>query len=286
MKYRGPYTFILFLLAILQFCSSNLYSGPKLCLSKLEDHNPSNVTLVHEYALNDSSPEDDNISVYAGVSGNILHITSGDYGTKIEVRKWVGKGTTGGMYAEIPGETLCWQTWCPPVTSLGDFIGIPTIIAQPSKVGLMYTIFLVPMLEERVRDCVISNRVCLRSIESLWSKVIEDCCGAFFAVVVIAIVGIVVFMPRRAATLPPEHQEPAQGELQVLLGNVQLCERMVLPFIGRLKGWERLRLGAAQSTSVVPDIVTDYRSPHPLPHSSGTYKSRYSYYNLYSVSLC
>ena len=58
---------------------------------------------------------------------------------------------------------------------------------------------------------------------------IEDCCGAFFAVVVIAIVGIVVFMPRRAATLPPQHQEPTQGELQVLFRNVQLCERMVLP---------------------------------------------------------
>ena len=242
MKYRGPYTFILSLLAILQFCCSNLYSGPKLCLIKIENYNQRNVTLVHEYAFNDSSPEDDNIFVYAGVSGNILHIASGDYGTKIEVRKWVGMGTTGGMYAEIPGETLCWQTWCPPVTSLGDFIGIPTIIDQPSKVALMYTIFLVPTLEERARDCVISNDAYLRSIESLWSKVIEECCGAFIAVVVIAIVGIAVFVPRGAATLPPEHQEPAQGELQVLFRmfslvrewfcpfrNVQLSERMVLP---------------------------------------------------------
>lgn len=237
------------MLAFLQYY--NLYSDAKLCMDVLPTNQPvlGNVTLKHEYAFNSSS-ENSSISVYAAVSGNVLHIASDDYGTKIEARKWIGKGTTGGVYAEIPGEALCWHSWCPPVESLGDFIGIPTVIVLPSKFVLMYTIFLVPTLEERARDRVFYNGVWLMRTESLWVEVIEDSCGTLFAVLLVAIVGIVVFAPRKAATLQPEHQDLTQGHYILKIAcTTQKCSnayvRMVLPL--RSTTWSSEKPGATKT---------------------------------------
>ena len=98
-------------------------------------------------------------SHHADVSGNTLHITSGDHGTRLELQKWDGKGTTGGLYTENLDEKLCRITGCPPLMSSGDFIGIPTLSLSvlPSQLVVMYTIFLVPTLEERARECIYYN---------------------------------------------------------------------------------------------------------------------------------
>ena len=56
-------------------------------------------------------------SHHADVSGNTLHITSGDHGTRLELQKWDGNGTTGGLYTEILDEKLCRITGCPPLMS-------------------------------------------------------------------------------------------------------------------------------------------------------------------------
>lgn len=252
-KHRGPYGFIFLLWAFLLWYSSNLYSGPMLCMMKFLDVPElgylSNVTLYPEHAFK-SAPGNSSISVYADVSDNILHITSGDYGTKLEIQKWDGKGTTGGLYAEIPGETLCGIAGCPPVTSSGDFIGsgIPTIRrgVLPSKVVIMYTIFLVPTLEERARERIFYNGAHFKEVKTLWDTVILHGCLRFITVLAAAWIGIYVFAYREDVTFlcicapsrsPTVHQDPQQGELidTVLLKRLQSCDR--IPMLFRSNTW-------------------------------------------------
>ena len=44
-------------------------------------------------------------------------------------------------HIKLPGESLCWDSDCPPVTSSGDYVGIPTKFTLASKVVVMYTFF-------------------------------------------------------------------------------------------------------------------------------------------------
>ena len=178
-----------------------------------------NVTLYPEHPLSSASAPKN--SYYAVVSGNILHITTGDFGTRIEIREWGRKGATGGSYAELRGEALCVDIDCPPVTSSGDYIGIPTKYASASKVVVMYTIFLLPTLEERARGCIFDNvtNVHITQIKTLWSEVIQYFCIWLFFYLALAMVALVTTV-RDALKLRAQlslysltdHQNPTQGE--------------------------------------------------------------------------
>lgn len=179
-----------------------------------------NVTLYPEHPFSSASAPK-NSYWYADVSGNILHITTGDFGTRIDMREWGRKGATGGSYAELRGEALCVDIDCPPVMSSGDYIGIPTKYASASKVVVMYTIFLLPALEERARGHIFDHvtDVHITQIKTLWGEVIQYFCFRLFVVLALAMVGLVTAV-RDALKLRAqlslysltEHQNPMQGE--------------------------------------------------------------------------
>ena len=219
-KYRVQYRFVVFLLACLLWYSSN--SCTKLCMIiKCRPTEPvlNNVTLYPKHPFSSASAPKNRY--YAVVSGNILHITTGDFGTRIEIRKWGRKGATGGSYAEFRGKALCLDTDCPPVTSSGDYIGIPMKYASASKVVVMYTIFLLPTLEERARGCIFDNvtNVHITQIKTLWGEVVQCFCIWQFvalALVMVAFVTTVRDALKLRAQLSlyslTEHQNSMQGE--------------------------------------------------------------------------
>ena len=212
-NYRDQYGFVFLSLALLLYCSK---SGPKLCLiNKLSLEEPVlNVTLYQDSFF---SIAPSNRYWYADVSGNELFITTGDFGTRLEIRDWGRSGVTGGSYAEILGEALCCESDCPPVTSSGDYVGIPTKYTLASKVVVMYTIFLLPDLEERARDCVFTTLTNVHStrVQNLWDTVIEHFCTQLYVVLATAVAAVVLSV-RDALKLRTQSslrsQEPTQSE--------------------------------------------------------------------------
>ena len=190
-------------------------------INKFQSERPvlSNVSLFPERVFNSDSGR-----VYATVSGHVIRITSGKFGTRIEIRKWDQIDATGGSYAELPGEVLCRDTnFCPPVMSSGDYIGMPTTTAYTSRVVVMYTILLVPTLEVRARGCIFDNStnfIHVTQVKTLWGEVIRYFCGSFFIVLLSAVVGIVLAFKEAEESLVNTsrypltvQQDPMQSEL-------------------------------------------------------------------------
>ena len=194
-------------------------SGPQLCM--VNNFNPSepilkNVSLYHIFS------SDPRIRYwFAHESGHEVRITTGDFGTRLEVHGWCRNDAKGGSYAELPGEALCWDSDCPPVTSSGDYVGIPTKYTLASKVVIMYTIFLLPTLEDRTRGCVFSNITNFRStpVKALWGEVIVHFCTWLYVFLGLVMVAIVVSVrdalklnSRSSLYSSAEQQDQTQGE--------------------------------------------------------------------------
>ena len=194
-------------------------SGPQLCM--VNNFNPSepilkNVSLYHIFS------SDPRIRYwFAQESGHEVRITTGNFGTRLEVQEWRRNGATGGLYAELPGEALCWDSDCPPVTSSGDYVGIPTKYTLASKVVVMYTIFLLPTLKERARGCVFSTITHFRSthVKTLWGEVIVHFCTSFYVLLGIVIVAILLSVrdalklnSRSSLYSSTEQKDQTQGE--------------------------------------------------------------------------
>ena len=212
------------LLAFVIYYFSNS-SGFKLCaINKFHSERPvlSNVTLHPERV--GSSPFR---SVYAIVSGHRIRITSDAYSTRIETRKWGQNGAMVGSYVELDGELLCrYPDVCPPMTSSGDYIGIPTIelaaFIDKSVLDMVtYTIFHLPALEESAQDwrSTHDNFMCYTQVKKVWGDVIEHFCDSLVIVLVVTAVGFVLLRNlvfELSAQTPrhpfPVQQNPTQGE--------------------------------------------------------------------------